>query len=151
MPPELQASISCAPAEIVFQVGGRVHLNRELLPLHVPQKLADRITTIPDRTRRFQVEMKAYIDHLTQAQYRLIATANQWQDNVLEQRIQKGPTKGAATGKSFKFGDWIAIPWDDMDPHPGKNNLKPHKLAPTCQWQGPYKVTGLSDRDAVTR
>ena len=107
MPPELQASISCAPAEIVFQVGGRVHLNRELLPLHVPQELADRITTIPDRTLRFEV--KAYIDHLTQAQYRLIATANQWQDNVLEQRIQRGPTKGAA--KSFKFGDWIVIPW----------------------------------------
>ena len=72
------AGIGCAPAEIVF--GGRVHLNRELLPLHVPQELADRITTIPDRTRRFEV--KAYIDHLTQAQYRLIATANQWQDNV---------------------------------------------------------------------
>ena len=79
------AGIGCAPAEIVF--GGRVHLNRELRPLHVPQELADRITTIPDKTRRFEV--KAYIDHLTQAQYKLIATANQWQDNLLEQRIQK--------------------------------------------------------------
>ncbi len=53
------------------------------------------------------MNLKAYIDHLTQAhwQYRLIATANQWQDNVLdsEQRIQKGLTKEAAT--SFKFGD----------------------------------------------
>jgi hypothetical protein len=55
---------------------------------------------LADRTRRFEFEVKAYrdIDHLTvyvtQAQYRLIATANQWQDNVLdsEQRtsIQKG-------------------------------------------------------------
>ena len=57
------AGIGCAPAETGF--GGRVHLNRELLPLHVPQELADRITTIPDRTRRFEV--KAYIDHLPQA------------------------------------------------------------------------------------
>ena len=60
---------------------------------------------------------------------------------MLEQRIQKGPTKGAA--KSFKFGDWIVIPWDGTDPHPCKN--KPHKLAST--WQGPYKVPrpGRSD------
>jgi hypothetical protein len=62
---------------------------------------------------------------------------------VLEQRIQKGPTKGAA--KSFKFGDWIVIPWDGTDPHPGKN--KPHKLAPT--WQGPYKVTGPGRSDSL--
>jgi hypothetical protein len=62
---------------------------------------------LADRTRRFEFEVKAYIDHLTQAQYRLIATASQWQDNLnvldSEQRIQEGPTKGAA--KSFKFGD----------------------------------------------
>ena len=62
---------------------------------------------------------------------------------MLEQRIQKGPTKGAA--KSFKFGDWIVIPWDGTDPHPGKN--KPHKLAPT--WQGPYKVTGPGRSDSL--
>jgi hypothetical protein len=60
---------------------------------------------LADRNRRFEFEVKAYIDHLTQAQYRLIATASHWQGNVLdsEQRIQKGLTKGAA--KSFKFGD----------------------------------------------
>ncbi len=66
---------------------------------------------LADRNRRFdsEFEVKAYIDHLTQAQYRLIATANHWQGNVTvldsEQRIhwQIGLTKGAA--KSFKFGD----------------------------------------------
>ncbi len=121
--------------------GGRVHVNHGTAPLACPTGAGDRITTIPDRSRRF--EMKAYIDHLTQAQYRLTATANQRQGNVLEQRIQKGPTKGAA--KSFKFGDWVVIPWDGTDPHPGKN--KPHKLART--WQGPYKVTGPGGSDSL--
>ncbi len=48
------AGNGCAPAEIAF--GGRAHLNRVLLPLHVPQELADRIATIPDRARRFEVK-----------------------------------------------------------------------------------------------
>jgi hypothetical protein len=78
---------------------------------------------LADRTRRFEFEVKAYIDHLTQAQYRLIATANQWQDNVpvldSEQRIQKGLTKGAARSEeSFKFGD--ALPVDSYTLGPGR-------------------------------
>jgi len=49
------AGIGCAPAETGF--GGRVHLKPRTAPY--------RITTILDKTRRFEV--KAYIDHLPQA------------------------------------------------------------------------------------
>jgi len=129
------AGIGCAPAEIVF--GGRVHLNRELVPTHVPKELADGLETIPDRTRRFEV--KAYVEHLTHAQYNLIATANKWQDNVIEQRIQKGRKV-----RTFTPGEWVVISWDGTDPRPSKN--RPNKLATT--WRGPYKVIGQS-RDSL--
>jgi hypothetical protein len=46
---------------------------------------------------------------------------------------------------SSSASDWIVIPWDGTDPHPGKS--KPHKLAPT--WQGPYKVTGPGRSDSL--
>ena len=129
------AGIGCAPAEIVF--GGRVHLNRNLVPTQVPKELADGLETIPDRTRRFEV--KAYVEHLTHAQYNLIATANKWQDNVIEQRI-----KTNRKTRKFASGDWVVISWDGTESRPGKN--RPSKLATT--WRGPYKVIGQS-RDSL--
>jgi hypothetical protein len=105
------AGIGCAPAQIVF--GNRVHLNRDLVPTQVPTELADGLETIPDRTRRFEV--KAYVEHLTHAQYNLIATANKWQDNVIEQRI-----KTNRKTRKFSVGDWVVISWDGTDPRPSK-------------------------------
>jgi hypothetical protein len=129
------AGIGCAPAQIVF--GNRVHLNRDLVPTHVPTELADGLDTIPDRTRRF--EIKAYVEHLTHAQYNLIATANQWQDNVIEQRIRTNRKT-----RKFSVGDWVVISWDGTDPRPSKN--RPNKLATT--YRGPYKVISQS-RDSL--
>ena len=129
------AGIGCAPAQIVF--GDRVHLNRDLVPTQVPKELADGLDTIPDRTRRFEV--KAYVEHLTHAQYNLIATANQWQDNVIEQRIRTNRKT-----RKFSVGDWVVISWDGTDPRPSKN--RPNKLATT--YRGPYKVISQS-RDSL--
>jgi hypothetical protein len=61
--------------------------------------------------------------------------------------VSKKDRQHLETAKSFKFGDWIVIPWDGTDPHPGKT--KSHKPAPT--WQGPYnlKVTGPGRSDSL--
>jgi hypothetical protein len=131
------AGIGCAPAQIVF--GNRVHLNRDLVPTQVSTELAEGLDTIPDRTRRFEV--KACVEHLTHAQYNLIATANKWQleHNVIEQRIETNRKT-----RKFSVGDWVAICWDETDPRPSKN--RPNKLATT--YRRPYKVISQS-RDSL--
>ncbi len=83
--------------------------------------------------------MRAYVEHLTHAQYNLIAIANKWQDNVIEQRIQKGRKV-----RTFTPGELVVISWDGTDPRPSKN--RPNKLA--TPWRGPYKVIGQS-RDSL--
>ena len=103
-----------------------MHLNRDLVPTQVPTELADGLDTIPDRIRGFEV--KAYVEHLTHAQYNLVATANKWQGNVIEQRI-----KTNRKTRKFSVGNRVFISWDGTDPRPSKT--RPNKLATT--YRGP--------------
>ncbi len=130
MPPELQVLAVRAPAEIVFKFkfkwrpGACALKPRELCSLCMSHRSRQWRTrqdhdhdTRQNSTSLSKVasELKAHIDHLTQAQYRLIAAENHsgWQCNgnlktmcwsSVYIRVQnlKGPTKGAA--KSLKFG-----------------------------------------------